>query len=263
MKHYILVAVLLCLTVNITNAIYYKIPYFARPASLGEAFVSVSDDATSIFYNPAGLNTTTLSFSLTEWFLDTRAGSIAGSYNYNNYFTYGVGFSFFSYGHMRYYDEEGNPGEYFNAGIWHGKISLSSQFKKLIAFGVAPKIVSQKIDTVSDTKTGFDLGLLLPIKSLNIGFSLRDVGIDELYDFGITIKPVNDLLLTADINYQDETKFGAGVEYHFNLLFFRVGYNNKRMSGGIGYTQKGFSFDYAISNHSSLGLTHQFSITIK
>lgn len=263
MKRFILISVISCSVISLANAIYYRIPYFARPAALGEAFVSISEDATSIFYNPAGLSTKTISFSLTEWFLDTRAGSVAGSYNYKDYFTFGTGFSYFSYGQMRYFDEEGNPGDYFSAGFWQGKISLSKQFFNLVSVGIAPKIISQKIDTISATKTGFDIGILSSIKLLNVGVSIRDLGIDELYDFGISMKPLGDLLLTTDINYQDEIKFGAGAEYYFKPVYFRVGYNDKKLSCGIGYTQKGFIFDYALSDYGQIGLTHQFSITIK
>ncbi len=243
--------------------IYYRIPCFARPAALGEAFVGISENATSIFYNPAGPSSKTVSFSLTEWFLDTRAGSVAGSYNYKNYFTFGAGFSYFSYGQLRYFNEEGNPGDYFSAGLWQGKISLSKQFFNLVSIGIAPKIISQKIDTISTTKTGFDIGVLSSIKLLNVGVSIRDLGIDELYDFGISMKPLRDLLLTTDINYQDEIKFGAGAEYYFKPVYFRIGYNDKKLSCGIGYTQKGFLFDYALSDYGQIGLMHQFSITIK
>jgi len=248
---------------SFTYGIYYRIPYFARPASLGEAYVGIPDDASTIFYNPAGLNTKTASFSLTEWFFDTRAGSVAGSYNYKDQFTVGAGFAYFSYGQLQYFDEEGNPGEYFSAGFWQGKISVSTQINKIISFGFAPKIISQKIDYISENKAGFDVGVFKTINIFNIGLCVRDIGIDELYDFGISAKPIKNLLLTGDLNYQDDIKFGVGAEYELQPIYLRIGYNDNGFSGGIGYTQKGFYLDYAISDYGQLGLTHQFSIRIK
>lgn len=262
MKRIILVSIITCLAISSLQAIYYRIPYFARPAALGEATVSVLGDATGIFTNPASINNKIVSFSLTEWLLDTRAGSCVGSYNVMDYFMIGGGVTYFSYGPMRYFDDEGNPGDYFSADIWQYRISLAKQLYNRISLGIGTKILQQNIETVKETKFLADFGAIYYSKLFDVGASVHDPT-DVSFDVGISAKPVKDLLLLVAMNYQDKAVMRAGIEYNFKPVSFRIGFNNKRLAGGIGYQQQGFSFDYALTDYGQVGLTHQFSITLK
>jgi long-subunit fatty acid transport protein len=265
MKKLILFTVL-CLIISSAYAIYYKIPYSARPAALGEATVSLLGDANNIFYNPASLNSKNISFNLTEWFVDTRAGSCFGSYRYENYFTVGAGVTYFTYGQLRYFDAEGNPGDYFNAGLWQYRLSIAKQLYHHISLGVGAKLLDQNIATVQTTQTTLDYGLIYYAKLFNVGASLHNptmCNVGTYFDIGASAKPIKDLLLLVAINYQDALSWRAGIEYNYKPMSFRIGYNNKRLAFGIGYHERNFSLDYALANYNDLGLTHQFSITIK
>ena len=280
MKKLILVTIIACSIITTAHAIYYKIPYFARSASLGEATVSLLGDASNIFYNPASLNSKNISFSLTEWFLDTRAGSCFGSYRYENHFTVGAGVNYFTYGQLRYFDAEGNPGDYFSASLWQYRLSIAKQLYQHFSIGIGAKLLDQNIATVRVTQTTIDYGMIFYSRFVNIGASLHDPTMcnsGTYYDIGVSVKPIsvliklsdwtiiplNDLLLLVAINYQDNLNWRAGIEYNYKPVSFRIGYNDKRLSYGIGYHQRGFSFDYALVNYSDLGLTQQFSITIR
>lgn len=242
-------------------AIYYNIPYFARDASLGEATASSFGDITAIFYNPAVINSKSASFSLTEWFIDTRAGSLVGSYPVRDYLTIGGGLAYFSYGQMRYYDEYGNPLEYFSAGLWQYQLSIAKQFYNRVSLGVGLKGLHQKIADTNETKFIGDIGVIYYTNLFNIGVSVHDQTNISL-DAGVSIK-TKDFIWLAAINYKDEIMLKAGVEFNYKPMAFRIGYNDNDLSAGIGYNQKGYSFDYAITDHGLLGLTHHFSITIK
>jgi len=251
---------------GIGYSIYYKVPYFARPAALGEAMVSVQDNADNLFYNPACINKNTISFSLTDWFIDTRAGSCAGSYNVKNYFTIGGALSYFTYGQMQYFNENGEAGDYFSAGFWQYRLSVAKEIHKYFTLGIGSKVLHQAIDTITETKIMPDLGLIFTSKYVNVGASVHDLLVSNskmITDIGISAKPVKDLLILAAINYEEKVSVRAGIEYNYKPVFFRVGYADNNLSAGIGYEQKGFVFDYAFVNHKDLGLTHQFSITIK
>ncbi|MCX8014757.1 MAG: hypothetical protein N2748_01940 [candidate division WOR-3 bacterium] len=259
------IIILLIITGKLLLAFDDKIPYFARPGGLGEAFSAVKDDAAGIFYNPAGLNIKTVNFSLTEWYFDTRAGAFAGSYNYKDLLTVGAGLVYYSYGQLQYFNDEGIAGDYFSGGYWQTKFRLSKQINKLFSIGSAFKLNYQKIDTVGKTENNFDFGILSSFQVVNVGFYVQDIKDERIWAGGIAIRPVKDLLLTSDLTYQEQVNFMAGIEYYLNPLYIRFGYNHekKRISSGIGYKQKSYIFDYTISNHRNLGITHQFSISIK
>jgi hypothetical protein len=247
-------------------SIYYKIPYFARPAALGEAMVSMQDNAYNMFYNPASIYNNSISFSLTEWFIDTRAGSCAGTYKVKDYFTVGSALSYFTYGQMQYFNENGEAGDYFSAGLWQYRLSVAKEFYKYFTLGIGSKVLHQSMDTITETKLMSDLGLIFTSKYINIGASVHDLLVSDYKmttDIGVSAKPINNLLILAAVNYEEKVSMRAGIEYNFKPVFFRVGYADKNLSAGIGYEQKEFVFDYAFVNHKDLGLTHQFTITIK
>lgn len=252
------------LTFSSSYAIYYRIPLFARTTALGEALVSVPGDASSIYYNPAGINSRTISFSLTEWFLDTRAVSCAGSYKYKNYFNIGAGISYFSYGQMDYIDEQGNTTGKFSASFTQARLGLSKQYK-MFSIGLATKLFDERIETNSKTKVGIDGGMLVSTKIFNIGIGIQDLIIRDqiLVDCGVSVRPVLDLLIASDFNFQEKMAVKIGLEYYYQPLFLRVGYGNSKVSIGLGYKRNNFTIDYAVNSHNKLGLTHLFSITIQ
>lgn len=254
-----------CFIISSSYAIYYKIPYSARQAGLGEATVSLLADANNIFYNPASLNSKSICFNLTEWFLDTRAGSCFGSYQYENYFTVGAGITYFTYGQLRYFDENGNPGDYFSAGLWQYRLGIAKQFYRHVSVGVGTKVLDQRITHTRETKLTIDYGLIYYSKLFNFGLSLHDPTLcnsGTYFDIGASVKPINNLLLLMAVEYQDGFNWRPGIEYNYQPVSFRIGYN-KRFSLGIGYNEKRFSFDCALVNYNDIGLTQQFSITLK
>ncbi|MBS4015419.1 MAG: hypothetical protein KGZ86_03180 [Candidatus Latescibacteria bacterium] len=265
MKKNILISCLLFFALSwfsLSYAIYYNIPYFAKSAGLGEATVSSLGEISGFYKNPAVMNSNTVSFNLTEWLVETRAGSVIGSYNIKDYFMLGGGLTYFSYGQMRSYDEYGNPLEYFSAGLWQYQISAAKQLYNQVSLGIGLKGLHQTIAQTSETKFIGNFGVIYYAKMFNIGISVHDPT-DVSFDAGVSVKPVQNLVLLGAINYQEEIKFKAGIEYTYQPIALRVGYNEKHITAGIGYIQKGFQFDYAIVDHDLLGLTHHFSITIK
>ncbi|MCX7785594.1 MAG: hypothetical protein N2201_05130 [candidate division WOR-3 bacterium] len=252
------------LFISTTFAIYYQIPFFARPTALGEAMVSISGDASSIFYNPAGMSSKTISFSLSEWFLDTRAVSCAGGYKYKEYFNLGAGVSYFSYGPMDYIDEQGNITGKFSAYLTQARIGLSKQYK-LFSFGVATKLLNERIETITKTKFCTDVGVLVNAKLFNTGVGIQNFAVCEqtLVNWGISFRPIKELLVASDINFEEKTKVKIGIEYYYQPLFLRMGFANSRTSLGLGYIRNNLILDYAVSSHNTLGLTHQFSLTIR
>lgn len=265
MKKNILISCLLFFALSwfsLSHAIYYNIPYFAKSAGLGDATVSALGEISGIYTNPAVLNSNTVSFNLTEWLVDTRAGSIIGSYTIKDYFVLGSGVTYFSYGQMRSYDEFGNALEFFSAGLWQYQLSFAKQLYNRLSLGIGFKGLHQTIADTNETKFTGDFGIIYYSKMFNIGVGIHDPA-NLSIDAGVSIKPIHNLALFTALNYQDEIRFKGGIEYIYHLIALRIGYNDKKISAGIGYLQKGFRFDYAVADYELLGLTHHFGITIK
>lgn len=89
-----------------------------------------------------------------------------------------------------------------------------------------------------------------------------------LMKLGFSYKPIEKINLNLDI-YKDieyDPVIRAGLEYILVKKFFlRTGVNSNpfRSYFGIGLLLKRFQFDYALSNHDFLGLSHQVNISFR
>ncbi|MCX7875735.1 MAG: hypothetical protein N2321_06130 [Melioribacteraceae bacterium] len=85
---------------------------------------------------------------------------------------------------------------------------------------------------------------------------------------GLHYQPVKDFIFTSslrkELNYNVSLRFGA--EYSLiDFVKLRFGIQNEPniFNGGVGIFYNFVQFDYAISSHQDLGLTHQFSLIFR
>ena len=95
MKKILLMIILLCNyafsqnpNLGTSGAKFLQIPVSARAASLGGAYIGISNDAASVFWNPAGIaaiNSSAVHFSYLRWFdmFDLNAASVV--HNFGDY----------------------------------------------------------------------------------------------------------------------------------------------------------------------------------
>lgn len=256
------VLILLIIICACSYAINHNLSYFAKTSSLGNATVSALGEISALSNNPAIANSNKISFSLTEWLLDTRAGSVLGSYVIKDLFVISGGLSYFSYGQMQAFDEIGNPLDYFSAGLWQYQFNITKQFLKSLSVGVGVQGFNQFIADTTETKYLLNFGTIYYSDLYNVGMSIHNFS-DFSFDSGVLIKAIKNLQTYLAVNYQEQINIRAGLEYQFYPWALRIGYHNKHLAFGIGYEQKQFIFDYALNDFGQIGLTHQFSITIK
>ncbi|MEO0075465.1 MAG: hypothetical protein ABIK31_05075 [candidate division WOR-3 bacterium] len=256
------VLILLITSCALSYAINHNLSYFAKTSSLGNATVSALGEISALSNNPAVANSNKISFGLTEWLLDTRAGSLLGSYLIKNLFVFSGGISYFSYGQMQAFDEMGHPLDYFSAGLWQYQFNITKQFWKSLSVGIGIQGFQQFIADTNETKYLLNFGTIYYSDLYNIGMSVHNFS-DFSFNSGVLIKAIKNLQIYLAINYQEEINIRAGLEYQFYPWALRIGYDNKHLAFGIGYEQKQFIFDYALNDYGQIGLTHQFSITIK
>ena len=120
----------------------------ARPSAMGGAFLSITGDVHSVFYNPAALaalESRQLTFSYLNHFLDFQSGFIAYGFQLPGIGYFGVGSHYINYGEFQRVDELGNVSGEFGAGNLVIMTDYAMRFSEDFYLGVAVKFVRSTI----------------------------------------------------------------------------------------------------------------------
>jgi tetratricopeptide (TPR) repeat protein len=265
----------------------------SRAISLGRAFVSVADDASAVFWNPAALRNVQTKQIMGMYM------PVFGDFTGAGYTFFGLAYptlsaGAFGLGYMRVgttfqgYDAFSRPtgeGDYSETQVIvayalerHSRYLLGS-----LATGVSFKIANQKVSPYSSTSPGVDLGFrLIPdvAKSISIGVNIQDlsgprhklfqetdrtyrtvlagVGYTRVLSSGGAIR-VN---VQMDLPEKADREFHMGAEYaHSRYLSFRIGLDRGNLAFGLGVNVSGFGLDYAMLSRDEPGSSHPISFT--
>ena len=271
-----------------STAAFLKIPAGARPAALGGMFVSVSDDANGVNWNPAGLtllNKKEISAMYNIWFADITSQLISYVHPLNPKASMGLSLLRYGYGTFEKRDSTGVIGD-FTAQDMAVTLSGSYKVSGSLRTGVNVKYVYMDIDSVTASAIALDAGVLYSLDKITLGltlsnfgpkakFSVKEENLPALVDAGVTIKMLGDrLAVTGGVKnylYDKNTVVGAGAEMNLNkMLFLRAGYayslsgtvtGIKGLSGGAGIRVSGFQIDYAFVPFDELGNTHRVAVS--
>ncbi|MBP7791924.1 MAG: PorV/PorQ family protein [Candidatus Goldbacteria bacterium] len=155
-----------------------------RSQSLGGAYVASTDDSSSIYHNPSGLNTlkrTEVLAAYNPLFYDTNYGYVVVGVPTLNFGTFGFSFATFNTDEITLRDFSGTPIDVTTQSLmeiiagWGGSV----YFKEL-QFGLNLKFDFQSFYENSDTGFGADLGFLYLMEitgndRLNFGLVLRNL----------------------------------------------------------------------------------------
>ncbi|MBN2103609.1 PorV/PorQ family protein [bacterium] len=194
MKKTIIIGLILMLAVfsvysqNITKkgttaAGFLNIDVGARAVSMGSAFVTVSDDPTAVYWNPAGLtqlHSTQAMFSHTKWLADITFNYAALALPLPGIGTVGASATFLTMDEMEKTTIE-NPmgtGEMFSAGSYAFALSYARKLTDRFAIGGNIKYVSERIYHSSANGVALDVGTLFQTQfnGLMIGMSISNYG---------------------------------------------------------------------------------------
>lgn len=198
MKKYIILIVLLITAqfsfaqnpnLGASGAQFLQIPIGARAEAMGGAIIGLSDDASSVFWNPAGIvkvNNFQAFFSYIDWFnmFDVNAASIV--YNAGDAGSFAASMIAFSTGKMEITTETepNGTGRFFDAGDFALGISYARYLTDRFNVGISVKYVSQRIWNETASGFAFDIGTqyLLDFQNLTIAMSMTNFGGDMKYD---------------------------------------------------------------------------------
>jgi hypothetical protein len=207
-----------------SGAQFLKIPLGAREAGMAGAVIGLESDASSLFWNPAGLakvKNVDLHFSYMKWFGLFDMNAAAAAYSLDEWGVIGASAVSFSTSHIEITNEE-NPngiGEYYDAQDVAIGISYAKYLMENFNVGVTVKYINQSIWHESASGIAFDIGTQyhLDFHNLVIAMSMSNFGSDlQLSGSDLDVRPA------ANSNYPVSRQAPATLrtsEYSLPLSF--------------------------------------------
>lgn len=173
--------------VGTSGAKFLSIGIDPRGVGMGYAFTAVTNDVTSLYWNPAGIAVPKKSeffFSDVEWFLDIRnnfLGYIMPLKGQNS--SIGASITALTMGEeeITTIEEPEGTGCYWSANSIAIGLSYARWFTNEFSFGVSVKFIRESIWELSSMGGAVDIGILLYpslFKNLKIGASMTNFGTD-------------------------------------------------------------------------------------
>ena len=166
------------------GAVFLEIPVGAAAIGMGGAFVSIANDATSLYWNPAGTASLTQNQFIavhTGWIANTRFDFGGFVLPLGGFGTLGFAFTSLSMDDMKVRTVElpEGTGEFFSAGDLAGGITYSRTLTDRFAIGFTGKYIRQSIWHESAEAFAFDAGTVFKTDlfgGMTIGAALSNFG---------------------------------------------------------------------------------------
>ncbi len=229
-----------------TAANFLEIGIGSRATSMGDAYVAVANDVSSIFWNPAGLahvpNSSAL-FMIQPWLADIDLLFAGSAVVIPNVGVLGMGITHLDYGEMDVTNLEyqDGTGERFGASDVAATFTFSRKIVSWFSFGSSAKYVSSKIWHSSASAFAVDLGVLVNTNffsftgndkdGMNIGMSISNYGTRMKYDGIDSYQPI-DISEFEEGNYGDVAGQFRTSEWELPLIF-RIGFALKPIVSNI------------------------------
>ncbi|MBN2008962.1 PorV/PorQ family protein [candidate division KSB1 bacterium] len=169
--------------VGTTAAPFLAIGVGSRANAMGGAFSAIANDATALYWNPAGLNQCRhpeITINHSDWFLDIYhefVGAVipAGRHGF------GVGVTYVGVPdqEVRTIEAPEGNGNFYNASDLMLGVSYAFQFTDQFSMGITGKFIRQQIYHSAGTALAVDLGALYHpshIKWLSLGMQIANFG---------------------------------------------------------------------------------------
>lgn len=172
-----------------SGAQFLQIPLGARASAMGGAIIGLTNDASSVFWNPAGISNVKsidAHFSYANWFnlFDLNAAAVA--FNAGDGGVFAAQMILFSTGKMEIttVEEPNGTGRFFDAQDIALGLSYSRLLTDRFAVGVSAKYIYQRIWNEVADGLAFDIGTQykLDFQNLTIAMSMQNFGGDLQFD---------------------------------------------------------------------------------
>ena len=268
---------------GISTAQFLKIGVGARSAAMADAFIAVANDASALYWNPAGLvhsNQNEIIFSHNEWVADIKHEFIGGVYHFSSNDALGIAFTSLHMDDMKVTTEVlpfGN-GQYFSFGDIALAITYSRKMTEQFSFGGSVRYIEETLDKLKMRGFMIDLGTLyytglgstrFAVAITNFGNELSPDGKVVLFGnreksswqsfspptmfrIGFAFEPLQNeehrITSSIQLNHPNDNSenVALGAEYAWHeMLFLRAGYK-------INVDEQDFSFGAGMKVNASI-----------
>jgi len=278
------------------GAQFLQIGTSARATGMGSAFTAVADDASSVFWNPAGLvevRGNEFLVSQVEWPADINLSSAVLAMNPKvlpGTFGFSVRSLWLDPMPVRTANRPEGNGETFDAGSVAFGLSYSRFWTDKFSAGFTLSYLHAGLAEEAVNTAGFDFGILyrIGVRDLRLGMVIQNLGgkitFDELpakmpttFKVGASFRAVDTkdhrVLASAEFQHPADNAERANVGFEYSmreLLFGRVGYNlgydSDKLAWGFGVainTGKDAKalFDYSMVDMQALSYVHRLTLT--
>ncbi len=169
--------------VGTTAGQFLKIGMGARASSMGDAFVAVANDVSSIYWNPAGtarMNSNQIQFGYNDWFMDIVYNHALAGFLIPQFGTVGIQVSSITMGDMpvRTEQQQEGTGEYFSAGDLLLGVNYARNLTDRFSIGFNFKYIQENIWHMSASTFAFDIGTIFTTQfnGMRLGMSMSNFG---------------------------------------------------------------------------------------
>lgn len=247
---------------GISTAQFLKIGVGGRASAMGDAFVAIANDASALYWNPAGLTQFSehqIIFSHNNWVVDINHDFIGGVYHLDDANSFGIAFTALTMQKMPVTTEFApfGTGEYFGFSDIALAVSYSRKMTDQFSFGGTIRYIEETLDKLKMRGVMIDLGTFywtglgttrFAVAVSNFGNNLAPDGevflvgkrtVSEWQEFapptvfriGFAFEPYQDdeniITTSIQLNHPNDNSenVSAGFEYGWNrTLFLRGGY---------------------------------------
>ena len=258
----------------------------ARGSVLSSSFVSLANDYSATYWNPAGM----------AYIRGFSIGGMQYKMEYDREINFAslifpvasgtrIGLSWQGFLINKIEARKGNtetPDSFFDnleEAIW---LSFSQRLFSRLNIGLNVKYIHQSINGMNGTGWAMDSGLIFELNpKMKIGFVIYDIGAklswttnhtehyQKLNRLGVSYMLKNDLMVSCAVEGNEQlNQFSVGTEHSLLGPFkFRLGWRNNRFSTGMGIDVKlskvNLVLNYAIANSKiSSGISHICDLSI-
>lgn len=203
---------------GISTAQFLKIGVGGRAAAMGESFVAISDDASALYWNPAGLaqfKNNQVIFSHNIWVVDINHDFLGAVYHLDSDNTFGISLTSLSMDKMPVTTEFapfGN-GEYFGFSDIAFSVSYARRMTEQFSFGGTVKYIEETLDKLKMRGVMIDIGTYY---RTGLGSTRFAVAVSN---FGAELAPDGEVVLVGKRKKSDWQSFAPPTIFRIGFAF--------------------------------------------